>query len=126
VPIPGGDAVAKLRKRLSVYISPEDRGELVKAATKFDESGGRVDLGAWIRSVELTANRAALVLSGDFHSAMKRIKSEKRNIADVTAEDRRLDLVGYLAAAGHADLRQRLYGRTPSQRPPPPSPSPNA
>jgi hypothetical protein len=126
VPIPGGDAVGKLRKRLSAYINPAERGELVKAAKQFDEAGGRVDLGAWIKSVEVTANRAALVLSGDFHAAMKRIKSEKRNIADVTAEDRRLDLVGYLAAAGHADLRQRLYGKTPSQRPPPPSTSPVA
>ncbi len=126
VPIPAGDAVAKLRKRIASYITPEERAELVKAAKKFDEGGGRVDLGAWIKGVELTANRAALVLSGDFHSAMKRIKSEKRGIADVTAEERRLDLIGYLASAGHADLRQRLYGRNPSQRPPPPSPSPDA
>jgi hypothetical protein len=73
--------------------------------------------------VELTANRAGLVLSGDFHAAMKRIKGEKRSIADVTNEERRLDLVGYLAAAGHADLRQQLYGKNPSQRPPPPSTS---
>ena len=93
----------------------------MEAAKKFEEAGGRVDLGVWIKSVELTANRAGLVLSGDFHAAMKRIKGEKRGIADVTTEERRLDLVGYLAAAGHADLRQQLYGRNPSQRPPPPA-----
>ena len=121
VPIPAGDAVAKLRKRIAAHITPEERKELAKAAKKFEEAGGRVDLGSWIKSVELTANRAGLVLSGDFHAAMKRIKGEKRGIADVTAEERRLDLVGYLGAAGHADLRQQLYGRNPSQRPPPPS-----
>ncbi len=126
IPIPAGDAVAKLRKRIASHIGAEERAELVKAAKAFDDSGGRVDLGTWIKSVELTANRAALVLSGDFHAAMKRIKSEKRGIADVTSEERRADLVGYLASAGHADLRQRLYGRNPSQRPPPPSPSPDA
>jgi tetratricopeptide (TPR) repeat protein len=125
VPIPAGDAVAKVRKRIASHLGHDERAELVKAAKAFDEAGGRVDLGAWIKSVELTANRAALVLSGDFHAAMKRIKGEKRSIADVTSEERRADLVGYLASAGHADLRQRLYGKNPSQRPPPPSqPSP--
>jgi hypothetical protein len=126
VPIPGGEAVAKLRKRLAAHITPEEREKLVVAAKQFDEAGGRVDLGVWIKSVELTANRAALVLSGDFHAAMKRVKAERRNIADVTTEERRLDLIGYLASAGHADLRQRLYGKNPSQRPPPPSASPSA
>ena len=121
VPIPAGDAVAKLRKRIAAHITPEERKSLVEAAKKFEEAGGRVDLGVWIKSVELTANRAGLVLSGDFHAAMKRIKGEKRGIADVTNEERRLDLVGYLAAAGHADLRKQLYGRNPSQRPPPPA-----
>jgi tetratricopeptide (TPR) repeat protein len=121
VPIPAGDAVAKLRKRIAAHITPEERKTLVEAAKKFEEAGGRVDLGVWIKSVELTANRAGLVLSGDFHAAMKRIKGEKRSIADVTTEERRLDLVGYLAASGHADLRQMLYGRNPSQRPPPPA-----
>ncbi len=121
VPIPANDAVSKLRKRIASQISTEEREALVDAAKKFEQAGGRVDLGTWIRSVELTANRAGLVLSGDFHAAMKRIKGEKRGIADVTAEERRMDLVGYLASAGHADLRQRLYGRNPSQRPPPPA-----
>ena len=122
VPIPAGDAVAKLRKRIAGHMGAEEKAHLVKAATKFDEQGGRVDLGAWIKSVELTANRAALVLSGDFHAAMKRIKSETRIIADLGGEERRNDLIGYLASSGHADLRQRLYGRNPSQRPPPMAP----
>ena len=122
VAIPSADAVTKLRKRIAAYVTPEEKDALVAAAKKLDAAGGRVDLGAWIRSVELTANRAGLVLSGDFHAAMKRIKGEKRGIADVTVDDRRLDLIGYLASSGHADLRKQLYGRNPSQRPPPPQP----
>src|SRR6185312_15536413 len=122
VTIPAADAVTKLRKRIAAHVTPEERDALVLAAKKLDAAGGRVDLGAWIRSVEITANRAGLVLSGDFHAAMKRVKGEKRGIADVTVEDRRLDLIGYLASAGHADLRKQLYGRIPSQRPPPPQP----
>ena len=122
VTIPAADAVTKLRKRIAAHVTPEEREALVAAAKKLDAAGGRVDLGAWIRSVEITANRAGLVLSGDFHAAMKRIKGEKRAIADVSVEDRRLDLIGYLASAGHADLRKQLYGRIPSQRPPPPQP----
>jgi tetratricopeptide (TPR) repeat protein len=120
--IPGTDSVAKLRKRLAAHITPEERAELALAGKQFDEAGGRVDLGVWIKSVELTANRAGLVLSGDFHAAIERIKTEKRGIADVTSEERRLDLVGYLASSGHADLRKLLYGKNPSQRPPPPAP----
>ncbi|HEY1958853.1 MAG TPA: tetratricopeptide repeat protein [Polyangiaceae bacterium] len=122
VTMPSADAVTKLRKRIAAHISADEREALVAAAKKLDAAGGRVDLGAWIRSVEITANRAGLVLSGDFHAAMKRVKGEKRAIADVSVEERRLDLIGYLASAGHADLRKQLYGRNPSQRPPPPQP----
>jgi hypothetical protein len=122
VTMPSADAVTKLRKRIAAHISADEREALVAAAKRLDAAGGRVDLGAWIRSVEITANRAGLVLSGDFHAAMKRVKGEKRAIADVSVEERRLDLIGYLASAGHADLRKQLYGRNPSQRPPPPQP----
>ncbi len=121
VPIPANESVAKLRKGIARFLAPEQKEPLVAAAKAFEEAGGRADLAQWIRSVELTAHRAALVLCGDFHVAMKRIKGETRVIADVTGADRRLNLVAYLASSGLADARQKLgFGPSPSIRPPPP------
>ena len=108
VPIPGSEAISKLRKVLAKHVSPEEKKELIAAAKEFDEHGGRVDLIAWIKCVELTAHRAALVLCGDFHVAMKQIRGETRAIAEVTLEDRRQDLLGYLASSALADARAKI------------------
>jgi len=108
VPIPGNEAISKLRKVLAKHVSPEDKEELVLAAKEFDAHGGRVDLIAWIKCVEETAHRAALVLCGDFHVVMKQIRGETRAIAEVSLEDRRQDLLGYLASNALAEARAKI------------------
>ncbi len=120
VPIASNEAVTKLRKELARHVDEDEKKELRAAAAEWEKGGGRVDLAAWIRGVELTAQRAGFVLSGDFHVVMKLIRSEKRTIADVTLEDRRQDLLGYLAQEALADVRERLKTTTRgSVRPPP-------
>jgi tetratricopeptide (TPR) repeat protein len=120
VPVPTTDAITKLRKQLAQNVGDAEKKELREAATDWEKAGGRVDLASWIRGVELTAQRAGFVLSGDFHVAMKILRSETRTIADLTMEDRRQDLLGYLAQDALADVRQRLKTTTRgSVRPPP-------
>ncbi len=120
IPLPANEGVAKLRRQLASSLEKSEQAELQKAAKAIEAKGGKVDLAAYIRGVELTAHRAAFVLSADVHVAMQRIATEQRAIADVTADDRRRDLLAYLASEGLAQARARLISAvkaTPSTRP---------
>ncbi len=108
IPIAANEGVAKLRAQLARLLEDAEKVELVKAARAIEAKGGKVDLNAYIRGVELTAHRAAFVLAADVHVAMRRIGTEQRAIADVTADDRRHDLLAYLASDGLANVRARL------------------
>ena len=121
IAVPANEGVTKLRAALAKALGKDEKEGLALAAKAIDEKGGRVDLAAYIRGVELTAHRAAFLLSGDVHLAGRRIASETRAIADVTADDRRHDLLAYLASKGLAGARQKLgVGIKSSLRPGPP------
>jgi tetratricopeptide (TPR) repeat protein len=98
----------KLVKTLDKLLTDAEREELVKAAGRFEEAGGRVDLAGWIRGVELTATRAGFALAGDLAVAMRVMRRETRNIADVSMDDRRSDLIAYSASEPFAKLREEL------------------
>ena len=108
MPIPANDGVKVLRAAVIRTLGDAEREALFEAARSIERKGGRVDLAAYIRGVELTAHRAAFLLAGDAQLAVRRIASESRVIADVTADDRRGDLLAYLASAGLAQARARL------------------
>jgi hypothetical protein len=76
-----------------------------------------VNLQAWIRSVELTAARVGLLLSGDLRAATSRIRNESRSIADLSVDARRLDLLGFCTTGGLATLRERFLASS-TLRPP--------
>ncbi len=125
IPVPPSEGVAKLRVQLAKSLDAAEKGELESAAKAIDAKGGRVDLAAYIRSVELTAHRVAFLLSADAAVATRRIGTEKRNIADVTADDRRHDLLAYLVSNGLAEARHKLTSNTKSSiRPSAPASAP--
>jgi hypothetical protein len=99
------------------------RSELQIAVERLDVRGGKIDLAAWLRSVELTANRAGMLFAGDLAVAMRLAKHESRAIADVTFEDRRADLLGWSASTAYANLRAHvgLAHQAPLPSPPPSS-----
>ena len=121
VPIALGETVARMRKALIKHASLQEREWLEFAVKALEERGGRVDLGAWVKSVELSAGRAGFLLCGDLEVALKWIKRESRAIAELTSEDRRRDLLAFSASAELAALREKLaVGATSSTHPPPP------
>jgi hypothetical protein len=120
VPAHAAAAAAKLRKELVAHATEAQRSELAIAVERLDVRGGKVDLAAWIRGVELTANRAGLLLAGDLAVAMRMLRQEQRGIADLTFEDRRADLLGFSASRQYADLRARLGLALQVSLPPPP------
>ena len=87
---------------------------------RLDARDGRVDFAAWIRSVELTAQRAGLLLCGDLRVATARLGAETRTIAELTLEQKRGDLLAFCASEKLARARAALSvdART-SVRPPP-------
>jgi tetratricopeptide (TPR) repeat protein len=110
LPVPDSIAaqVGALRERVERRLRGEEHPRIAAAVGHLDARGGRADLAAWIRSVELTAARAGLLLCGDLRTAMTRARADARGIAGVTIDDTRADLVAFCASRTHGDLRERF------------------
>jgi tetratricopeptide (TPR) repeat protein len=121
----GGDgsrAVAALAARLDGAVTDEERAGIADAVQRLEARGGGFSLGAYTRHAELTAARAGLFLCGDLATATAVVTTETRDIAGLTLDTKRRDLVAYCASEEHATLRARCA--TPaadSVRPPPPA-----
>jgi hypothetical protein len=121
-PREGARAVGALRARLDRTVTDLERGVIFQTVRRLEERGGRGSLGAWMRSVEHTAIRAGLLLSGDLAPAMAVLRSEARRAAALAegtsaiaaaerasaAENKRCDLLAFCESEAHARLRE-LY-----------------
>jgi tetratricopeptide (TPR) repeat protein len=117
-------AVAALAARLDNHVTDEERVGIGSAVRRLQARGGKFSLGAWSRSVELTAARVGLLLCGDLATATGIVTTESRGIAGLTPEAKRRDLVEFCTSDEHAALRVRFAVTAPeSVRPPPPAPS---
>jgi hypothetical protein len=95
VPDPMSAGVTRMRKALARRLEDADRKRLQASVERLQAREGRVDLAVWIRSVELTAHRAGLLLCGDLATAMARVRGEIRTIAELGVEEKRADLLAY-------------------------------
>ena len=75
---------------------------------RLDARGGKLNLLAWIRHVELTAARAGLMLAGDLRVPMRMMKDETRAIGELSAETKRGDLLAFCASDAYGKLRERM------------------
>jgi tetratricopeptide (TPR) repeat protein len=124
VPVPSqlSDAVGRMRKQLMKYMGDAEQVTLATAVEKLDTRDGRVDLAAWIRGVELTAQRAGLLLCGDLRTAMGRLRAETRNVGDLDLDAKRADLLAFCASEPFAHVRASVgVDAHTSVRPPPAS-----
>jgi tetratricopeptide (TPR) repeat protein len=126
LPVPISPLSVRLRKELVKHTTDEQKKALAKAVDELDARGGKLDLAAWLAGVELTANRAGLLLAGDLAVALATIRGEKRAIADLSFEDRRAELLAFTASRAIAELRLRLGIAARSSLPPPPPSNKNA
>jgi len=104
-PAEGGSRVGDV---LGERLAPEAKDRLAATVSKLNARGGRLDLLAWIRSIELTASRAGLLLAGDLRTAMRLTKDERRAIADLSPETKRGDILGFCASEAYGQLRERM------------------
>jgi hypothetical protein len=115
----GSRAVAALAGRLDGYVTDEERAGIADAVHRLEARGGGFSLGAYTRHAEITATRAGLFLCGDLATATAVVTTETRDIAGLSLDVKRRDLVAYCASEEHATLRARCA--TPaaeSARPP--------
>lgn len=89
-------------------LTDEQKVALEDAVSRLDARGGKLDLLAFIRSVELTAARAGLLLAGDLRTAMRLLKEEERAIGELTLETKRGDLLAFSASDEYGILRERM------------------
>jgi tetratricopeptide (TPR) repeat protein len=110
LPVPAhlGEAVARRCKLLARHLDDRSKARLEAAVARLDARGGRADLGAWVKSVELTAQRAGLLLCGDVGAACARLRAETRTIADLSFEEKRGDLLAFCASERLARAREAL------------------
>jgi tetratricopeptide (TPR) repeat protein len=105
IPAIGGSTFdGKLAERLG----RDERARLERVVARLDARGGKMDLLAWIRHVELTAARAGLLLAGDLRVAMRLLKSEMRTIGDLSLDAKRGDLLAFAASRAARELRARM------------------
>jgi tetratricopeptide (TPR) repeat protein len=104
------EAVVRKRRALARSASDEERRRLGAAVERLEARDGRVDLGAWIRNVELTAQRAGLLLCGDLAVSTARLRAEAdtRAIAELTFEEKRGDLLAFCASQKLSQARALL------------------
>jgi tetratricopeptide (TPR) repeat protein len=118
-PPEGADAVAALRDRIASKIRDQERGALFNAVRLLESRGGKASVGSWMRGVEMTAARAGLLLCGDLATAMSLVRTESRKVAELSAEEKRRDLIAFCVSDAHAALRVRFAVTAPESVPPP-------
>jgi hypothetical protein len=113
------EEVRRLQARLVLHVSGRDRAALNHAVQRLESRGGRANVAAWMRSVELTAARAGLLLCGDLAAAAALIRSDLCSVPDLADDLRRGDLVAFCASRAHAHLRSRFVAKGPESVAPP-------
>lgn len=89
-------------------LGDEQKKLLEDAVARLDARGGKLDLLAFVRSVELTAARAGLLLAGDLRTVMRIVKDETRAIGELTTEAKRGDLLSFCSSEEYGILRERM------------------
>lgn len=93
---------------LAGRLDDAQKDRLKDAVARLDERGGKLDLLAFIRGVELTAARAGLLLAGDLRAVLRLMKEETRAIGELTIEQKRGDLLAFCASDEYGLLRERM------------------
>ena len=105
---PAADGESRVAVDLGSRLTADKKKALEDAVARLDERGGKLDLLAWIRHVELTAARAGLMLAGDLRVPMRMMKDEARAIGELSEETKRGDLLAFCASDAYGKLRERM------------------
>jgi tetratricopeptide (TPR) repeat protein len=116
--------VESMKINLARRLRPDDLMALSDAVGRLESRDEGIDLLAWIRSVELAAGRAGLLLAGDLQTALGQVRLEERGLSGLGQDARRADLLSFCASRALAELRASYVDLAPSSMRPPLSDAP--
>ena len=105
--------------RLARQMRPAELAALSAAVGRMEARDAKIDLIGWIRSVELTAGHAGLLLAGDLQPVLAQVRAEPRGLSGLSVEERAADLIAFCASRSLAELRAAYADTTPSSMRPP-------
>jgi tetratricopeptide (TPR) repeat protein len=94
--------------RLDRALQTEQRARLAAALGRLWTSGGTMDLAAWMRTVERSSCRAALLATGDITVARSLLSASSSATAGLSAADRVRDLLAFSVSQRYSALRRML------------------
>ncbi|HEY6559794.1 MAG TPA: tetratricopeptide repeat protein [Polyangiaceae bacterium] len=90
------------------HLSTEQRSQLEEAVAELMESGVDLDLKRWIQGVDLTADRAGLLVADDLETAFEIIRASDEHSSAVPIDERLSELLLYAVSEPYFALRKRL------------------
>ncbi len=115
--------VASIKHRLARHLRSDELDALSTAVGRLEARDAKTDFIGWIRSVELTAGRAGLLLAGDLQTALAQVLSEPHGLNGLSVDERRTDLIAFCASRTLSTLRSTYADTRPSSMSPPASDS---
>jgi tetratricopeptide (TPR) repeat protein len=116
--------LAPIQAELAKQMTPAERHALAVAASRLAGSAKnltRLDLVEWVRGIERTACRIALLATGDITVAARALSVDGRAVAGMTAAERVRDLIPFSISQRYSGLRSAMgISARPSSLPPAP------
>jgi serine/threonine protein kinase/lipopolysaccharide biosynthesis regulator YciM len=100
--------VKEALQALDTGLQGQTRDHLARVVSKLLQSGGSLDLKKWVGGVDLTADRAGMLIAHDLETAAEIIKASDEGSSAVANQDRLKELVLYAVSEPYFKLRRKL------------------
>ncbi len=100
--------VSDAKNALKVALQPAAREHLARVVSRLLESGGSLDLKRWVAGVDLTADRAGLLLAHDLETSFEVLRASDEATSSVPKTEREKELLLYAVSEPYFRLRQKL------------------
>jgi hypothetical protein len=101
-------AVDEALSALDAGIQGQARDHLTRVVARLLTSGAALDLKAWVAALDLTADRAGLLIAHDLETAVQLVRASEEGASSVPVEQRVKELVLYSVSPEYFELRRLL------------------
>jgi len=100
--------VADAQAAIAEHSTPGTRDRLVRPVGELLAQGARVDIARWVRAVDLTSDRAGLVVCDDLQTTLDTVRDAGDGANSVLAADRGKQLMRWSVSRKYVEIRERL------------------
>ncbi len=110
LPVPPGleGPIVEALEALRTHLSAQDRDQLARPVNVLLKRGAMIDLDRWVNGIDLTADRAGLLVCGDLQSALAVIREAGDDANSLSPTERRQELLRYSVSHQYLTIRERL------------------